>query len=177
MNHINFEKMVEALAKDGSDIISGLTSESAHLLHMAVGVQGEIGELIENYLWNGSQENRIEEFGDVEFYLQGIAGPLNYSISLDVVDSCSVSNDLLGLSVAGAALLDAIKKQSIYEKQLDADEVLRQMIEIRQRLVNLYYIFGITREQAIAANIAKLGKRYADGNYSNKSAQERADKA
>lgn len=39
---------------------------------------------------------------------------------------------------------------------------------LRQRL-------GITREETITGNIVKLGKRYADG-YSDKAAQERADK-
>lgn len=34
---------------------------------------------------------------------------------------------------------------------------------------------GITREEVIGANIKKLSKRYADG-YSDKAAQERADK-
>ena len=36
--------------------------------------------------------------------------------------------------------------------------------------------YDITREQTIRANIAKLGVRYSSGTYSDKQAQERADK-
>jgi len=36
---------------------------------------------------------------------------------------------------------------------------------------------GITREEVLAHNIAKLSKRYSSGSYSDKHAQERADKA
>jgi hypothetical protein len=36
---------------------------------------------------------------------------------------------------------------------------------------------GITREEVLAHNITKLSKRYSSGSYSDKHAQERADKA
>jgi hypothetical protein len=35
---------------------------------------------------------------------------------------------------------------------------------------------GITREDTLKANIAKLSKRYASGKYSNQQAHEHADK-
>ena len=35
---------------------------------------------------------------------------------------------------------------------------------------------GVTREEVIEANVQKLGKRYASGKYSDKQAQDRADK-
>ncbi|MDR8269105.1 nucleotide pyrophosphohydrolase, partial [Acinetobacter baumannii] len=37
-------------------------------------------------------------------------------------------------------------------------------------------IIGVSREETIAANMAKLGKRYSKGTYSNEQAQARADK-
>lgn len=112
-----FSNMVRALAKPGQDIIFSLTPARAHLLHMAVGVSGEAGELLDNVkkyvVYNKPFDivNMTEEMGDIEFYLEGI----------------------------------------------------------RQ-------VTGITREQTIEANIAKLGKRYSQG-YSDQAAQERADKA
>ena len=36
---------------------------------------------------------------------------------------------------------------------------------------------GITRQEVLGHNIAKLSKRYSSGTYSDKHAQERADKA
>lgn len=40
----------------------------------------------------------------------------------------------------------------------------------------LHMAVGITREETIEANIAKLGKRYEGFNYSDQAAQTRADK-
>lgn len=49
MNHniVNYAEMVEALAKRGEDSQAGLTPGKSHLLHMAVGVSGESGELLD----------------------------------------------------------------------------------------------------------------------------------
>lgn len=181
MNDINHADMVKVLAKGGTEVISGLTPLSAHLLHMAVGISGEIGELIENHLETGGHENKIEEFGDIEFYFEGIVPHLNFehgfdAIERDAVIVNSIDRELLTLSKYGGALLDSIKKSAIYVKDLDVSETVTQMINIRVSLCNLYYIFNIEPKQAIKANIAKLGKRYEGFKYSNVAAQTRADK-
>lgn len=69
---------VHNLIKPGEDIIKSLTPEKANLLHMAVGVAGEAGELLDAvkkhvvYEKEIDLENVIEELGDLEFYMQGI---------------------------------------------------------------------------------------------------------
>lgn len=45
--HEEFQDMVQGLAKSGDKIISQLSPEMAHLWHMATGVAGEAGELID----------------------------------------------------------------------------------------------------------------------------------
>ncbi len=178
MKKIKFEEMVKALAKDGGEIISGLTPDSAHMLHMAVGIDGEIGELIENHLECKGRENKVEELGDIEFYFQGIVPYLD--VEIGVSDGISITGSidklLLELSMYGSQLLDVVKKYSIYEKELNGKDVLNHLYNIRIKLTQLYTIYGISREEAIEANIAKLGKRYSSGSYSNKQAQIRADK-
>lgn len=73
-----FDEMTLALAKDGQDIINDLTPEKADLLHMAVGVSGEAGELLDAVkkavIYNKEMdlENIIEELGDLEFYMSKI---------------------------------------------------------------------------------------------------------
>ena len=73
-----FDEMTLALAKDGQDIINDLTPEKADLLHMAVGVSGEAGELLDAvkkaviYNKEIDLENIIEELGDLEFYMSKI---------------------------------------------------------------------------------------------------------
>lgn len=110
-------ELVAALAKPGADIVASLTPESAHALHMAVGVSGEAGEL-----------------------------------------------------------LDAVKKYAIYVKPVDRENVVEEMGDIEFYLQGLRSGLGITREETLEANLAKLGKRYSSGTYSNAQAQERADK-
>lgn len=73
-----FDDMTLALAKDGQQIINELTPEKADLLHMAVGVSGEAGELLDAVkkavIYNKEMdlENIIEELGDLEFYMSKI---------------------------------------------------------------------------------------------------------
>lgn len=75
--------MVAALAKPGADIVASLTPEKAHLLHMAVGIAGEAGELLDAIkkavVYNKplDLENVVEELGDLEFYMEGLRQGVN----------------------------------------------------------------------------------------------------
>ncbi len=82
---VEFKDMVKALAKDGDTIASEITGTDAHLLHMAIGVSGEVGELIDAikkfviYRKDLDLPNVIEELGDIEFYIEGIRQGLGIS--------------------------------------------------------------------------------------------------
>jgi NTP pyrophosphatase (non-canonical NTP hydrolase) len=115
--NINFHEMVATLAKPGADIIATLTPENAHALHMAVGISGEAGEL-----------------------------------------------------------LDAVKKAVIYNKSLDRVNVIEELGDLEFYMEGLRQGYGITREETLIANIAKLGKRYEGMRYTDMAAQVRADK-
>jgi NTP pyrophosphatase (non-canonical NTP hydrolase) len=62
-----------------------VTPEQMHLLHMAIGIFGEAGEMLEaiaNHVISGEPlnlENVREEGGDLEFYLEGLRQGLNAS--------------------------------------------------------------------------------------------------
>lgn len=70
--------MVSRLKKDGLLIIQQLDPRKADLWHMATGVSGEAGELLDCVKKNVAYdkpldlENLTEELGDLEFYLQGL---------------------------------------------------------------------------------------------------------
>jgi NTP pyrophosphatase (non-canonical NTP hydrolase) len=78
MNHngIEFSAMVAALVKPGQAIIDTLSPEKMDTLHMAVGVAGEAGELLDAvkkyvvYNKAADVENIVEELGDLEFYME-----------------------------------------------------------------------------------------------------------
>lgn len=117
MSEIHHPDMVKALAKSGDTIQSEMTGHDAHLMHMAIGVSGEAGEL-----------------------------------------------------------LDAVKKAVIYRKPLDRENVIEELGDIEFYLEGLRQGAGITREETLQANIAKLGVRYEGLRYSDTAAQQRADK-
>lgn len=80
-----FSKMTLALAKDGALIKNEITPEQANLLHMAVGVSGEAGELLDAikkhvvYQKPLDVVNVKEEIGDLFFYLFNTMSSLNLS--------------------------------------------------------------------------------------------------
>lgn len=73
-----YDEMTAALSKNGSAIIRDLSPVKADLLHMAVGVSGEAGELLDAVKKSAiygkplDHENMIEELGDLEFYMSRI---------------------------------------------------------------------------------------------------------
>jgi NTP pyrophosphatase (non-canonical NTP hydrolase) len=115
--NISHSEMVSKLCKSGKTIIEEMTEDKAHSLHMAVGISGESGEL-----------------------------------------------------------LDAIKKQVIYNKPIDRENVIEELGDLEFYMEGLRQGLSISREETITHNISKLSKRYEGFLYSNKAAIERADK-
>lgn len=76
------QELVSALTKPGEDVLTGLTPHTANLLHMAVGVSGEAGELLDAvkkaaiYVKPLDRANVVEELGDLEFYMEGLRAAL-----------------------------------------------------------------------------------------------------
>lgn len=72
----NYSDFVWSRTKTGEAIIEGLSWEKAELLHAAIGICGEAGELldaIKKHVIYGKPLDRvnvIEELGDIEFCLQ-----------------------------------------------------------------------------------------------------------
>ena len=91
-----------------------------------------------------------------------------------------IDADLLhmGVGVSGEAgeLLDAIKKATIYRKPLDLENVIEELGDLEFYMERIRQIVGVSREEILKRNVAKLGKRYSSGKYSNDQAKERADK-
>lgn len=82
---MKFEDMVDRLCKSGANIVSCMSAKDAHLIHMVMGISGEAGELLDAikkhtiYKKPLDRDNVIEEFGDLEFYMQGLRSSLGIS--------------------------------------------------------------------------------------------------
>lgn len=117
MSQITHRELVAKLVKPGEKILFEMTASDAHILHMAVGICGEAGELI-----------------------------------------------------------DAIKKRTIYGKPLDIINVVEELGDLEFYMEGLRQTLGITRDETLNANIAKLSERYNKLTYSNEAAIARKDK-
>ena len=79
---LEYSEMVATLAKGGHVIAAELNEFNAHLWHMATGVSGEAGELLDAIkkvaVYNKQIDlpNIIEELGDLEFYMEGLRNKL-----------------------------------------------------------------------------------------------------
>jgi NTP pyrophosphatase (non-canonical NTP hydrolase) len=82
----------------------------------------------------------------------------------------------LGLAGEVGELLDALKKFAIYGKPLDQANVIEELGDIEFYLAGVRDELRIDRQTCLAANVAKLSKRYPTGSYTNSQAIERADK-
>lgn len=121
MTHPDIEKdhakLVAALSKPGEDILFTLTAEKARLVHMALLICSEAGELA-----------------------------------------------------------DAIKKYAIYNKPIDLMNVIEELGDLEFGMQDVRSLLNISRAQTLKGNLMKLEKRYQGGKYSDKAAQDRADK-
>lgn len=185
ISEVNYRGFVALKAKLGMDIMAQLTDQKAHMLHMAVGVAGEAAEL----LASNNRENTLEECGDLEFFLEGLT--INnilfttrwdeYSIGTDRIKYKAITSPLEliptfnTIAILAGTVLDLVKKYTIYNKQLDTVNLHADWQSIHIYLEAIYAYLGVTRTEVLKMNADKLNKRYKAG-YSDKEAQERADK-
>ena len=75
--------MVQFLAKPGSDILQSLTPNKCNLMHAAIGIASEGGEILDCvkkyiiYNKDLDRDNLIEELGDMEFFMQQCRQAIN----------------------------------------------------------------------------------------------------
>lgn len=86
-------KLVQSLKKKDWQVMQELTPQKADLLHMAVGISGEAGELldaIKKHAIYGKEldlDNVIEELGDLEFYMRGIRSVLGVTRRITLMEN------------------------------------------------------------------------------------------
>lgn len=95
---MNYPEFVTSRCKFGGAIVKEMSPLDAHILHMAVGVSGESGELLDAikkaviYRKPLDTDNVREEIGDCLFYLQGLCNAIGYSLDQAVQDNMDKLN-------------------------------------------------------------------------------------
>lgn len=147
------------------------------------------------------EENVMEEIGDLLFFIEGAFYEIGRS-SLHLEenaarvyseseckyykahkDGFTKSNPMCIFDimiVKAGDFLDLVKKHAIYGKELDEQKYLQELCGVRYSLGVFCAYCGYSIDKCREKNILKLVKgdkaRYKEGKYSNKAAQERADK-
>jgi len=90
----NYGEMVSTLLKSPRDIGDCIKYADINLLHVAVGISGEAGEILElakKVVINGhgaNPEKFLSEMGDIEFYLEALRQ--HFGFTRDQVLQCNI---------------------------------------------------------------------------------------
>jgi len=179
MRDMRYTHFVKTLIKPAEIIYLELTREKTNLLHMAVGLAGESGEVLEAVLHTRmhNRETLIKELGDYEFYLEGLRQCIDYQ-KISVPDR-SRSSPATDLTLHTLSILEHVKKVVINGHLINDQLINEQLVYIESCLsdIRAYNIYGlITHTEVINANINKLKTRY-DGLYSDINSIQRRDEA
>ncbi len=171
ISSIDHAEMVHTLAKSGAIIAVELTEQDINILNVLTHLCALAGKIL--LVTTESNSNPITE------------------------DEAHNWHMAIGMFGEAGELLDAVKKSTVYRKELDLANVVEELGDfefyfegfkqkatfiaynsaVEMRLAELYELFDITREEVIEGNIRKLAKRYNGLKYSDQAAQDRADKA
>lgn len=177
-DQISHPELVRKLFKDPTTI--NLTPDQVNLLHAAVGLAGEAGEVLDLVLKydDSRRDDLLNELGDVEFYLEAVRQALGITFPCLGTPSGSQATpveDAAFMSVCACSLLDAAKKL-VFNSRDDKFEALHTEVFKMACFLDLVRShFGITRQQTLDANIAKLSARYQGLEYSDEAAAARRD--
>jgi len=89
---------------------------------------------------------------------------------------CELLHAAIGIAGEAGELLDAVRKHVFEGKPLDRENVIEELGDLEFYMMAAMMNVGVLRPHLQELNMAKLSKRYESG-YSDKAAQERADKA
>lgn len=98
---------------------------------------------------------------------------IHADLSAKKIDCWHAATGIVG---EAGELIDAIKKNVVYNKELDMKNIIEELGDIEFYIEQLRQVLNITREETLQANIEKLNKRYSQGKFTDAQAQARADK-
>lgn len=171
--HENFYNHVSILMKTGEAVLADLDPHKARMLHVMMGIEGELREFYDAFA-SPDFDNLAEEIGDLEFYIAEALMAIGKTE--DDVPSFDYDAYVDG-HITVPCFIDIVKKYAIYGKELNVDGVLLYISYVlnEMRIGRMHHPQNLTREAVMSQNIEKLKKRYPAG-YTNAAAVARADK-
>lgn len=89
---------------------------------------------------------------------------------------CHLDHMVKGVAGEAGELVDAIKRFTMYNKDLDRSNVVEELADLRFFMAGIMVDLEITEDELLEQENRKLGTRYSSGGYSDQQAQARADK-
>lgn len=200
LNQISYPAFVAALAKPGQAIIDSLTPGKADLIHFAIGLSGEIDEIvgaIDLFQASKGPEDRkalCRELGDLLWYLQASENAAKKEFSFQGCILETYREDwmkvtgpeeipLEGLVSSISVINDRVKRYVIFNHPADtqfegvslSEGFSKALIDAATHLSVLTTALGFTPQEVEYENMDKLSVRYEKLVYSDQAAKARAD--
>ena len=122
MKYETHREFVRKLCKAGSVIAEELTPDDCHRLHMAIGISGEAGELLDSikkttiYRKPLDIANIVEECGDLLFYIAGMLDSIGVDIESAMAANTSKLSIRYGKSYSDKSAVERLDKMPSLDK-------------------------------------------------------------
>jgi NTP pyrophosphatase (non-canonical NTP hydrolase) len=144
MQYQTHREFVRKLCKAGSIIAEELTPDDCHRLHMAVGISGEAGELLDAikkaviYRKPLDVQNVKEECGDLLFYITGMLDSIGSNLDQVISENMEkLSKRYSSLSYSNNQAIQRMDKEHGDEVKLSPPEADEDFDQIIPRTCNL----------------------------------------
>lgn len=157
-----YKEQAKRTCYEFGDILPDLTpyTKNKHILHMKLGIIGELGEvteLIKKKWFYGSdikREDLVLELGDIYWY------------------AVNWANDLTGISLDNPEIDAKSTEDKVDYIMWIYPQIISNGENALQQAIDLTYVLGLTPKEVMLSNILKLKKRYPD-KFDAKLARER----
>lgn len=154
MKHAEYKQLSERTL---SDYFFATDEDVRYLLHGAIGIVTELGELSEA-IQKDDKVNIGEEIADIMWYLAIF--DRHYNLEQDEArEEVEVDDDLF---IAASELLDVFKKKLYYNRDIDGSKVLLNVNFIHDCVYSLCDAYDLDIYQLRAKNIEKLQARFPE---------------
>lgn len=167
---MNYSEFVRSKFKPGEKIAAEMTPHKAASLSLAC-----LGLVIETDILDAVKKYTI--------YNKDVYGTSTHPLDTEAFKDFTITPDqaellhaAIGIAGEAGELLDTVRKHVFDGQPLDRDNVIEELGDIEFYMMAAMMNIGVLRPHLQELNMAKLSKRYESG-YSDKAAQERADKA
>lgn len=124
------DELIQDLTKPGEDVLAQLTATHANLIHLALGIAGEAGELVDAikkaaiYGKPLDMENVMEELGDLEFYQGALRQACGYTREQVLDYNIAKLRKRYGVSYSNEAAQERADKKTPMESAMEQRGIL-----------------------------------------------------